>query len=86
VGALAVVPVLFLLSLFTFTGSWWFEKALFYFFLTTLPVMIICYVITYFAVPLVAAETSTARFDRIGYVFLVVGLVLIALANEYLFR
>jgi hypothetical protein len=36
--------------------------------------------------PLVAVGSRTARFDRVGYVVLIVGLILIAIANEYLPR
>jgi hypothetical protein len=43
-------------------------------------------VVYLFATPLVSVGSSQHRTDRIGYVILVAGLALIAIANEYLHR
>jgi len=79
-GVLGMVPPLIFLSPFPIGRAWLVLAA------TAVSGMVTGIIAYLLATPLIAAGSSTARYDRFGYVVLVAGLILIAIASEYLQR
>lgn len=80
VAVLGIVPPLILFSPFPFDRAWLVLG------LGGFLGLVVGLLTFLFATPLIAVGTATARYDRMGYILLVAGLILIALVNEYLSR